>query len=64
MSLKNFLETKRSKKDLEIVLEVIQDFKSYESEEEWALHSFESWQKLEQLEGYLEKLLQKNLKED
>ncbi len=57
MSLIDFIKTKRSKEDLKIALEVLTEFKSNESHEEWALTPFMAWAKLEQLEEYLEHLV-------
>lgn len=53
----DFLRTKRPKRELAVALEVIQEFKSGESAEEWLGISFAAWAKLEQLEEYLEHLV-------
>ena len=55
--IEDFLKTKRDKKDLKIALEVIREFKSHESREEWLAYPILTWVKLEKLEGYLEELL-------
>lgn len=61
----DFLKTTRSKEDLQIVLEVLQEFKNNESTEEWLMIPFEAWIKLEQLEEFLEYMVnEKPLKED
>lgn len=51
-----FLNTKRSVKDLKIALAVLREFKKCESNEEWLFHAFATWQKLEQFEDYLKVL--------
>ncbi len=61
----NFLKTKRDKKDLLIALEILQEFKKNENQEEWLSIPFIAWAKLEQLEEFLEHLVNgKKLKED
>lgn len=61
----DFLKTKISKKELETTLKVIKEFKSCESSEEWMMISLSAWVKLEQLEEYLEYLVNgKKLDED
>ena len=61
----DFLKTKRSKDDLKIALEVLREFKSNESTEEWAMTAFAAWAKLEQFEEYLSHLVEGHpLKED
>jgi hypothetical protein len=60
--LEDFLKTKRDKGELKIALEVIRDFKSYESPGEWLHVPFLAWRKLEQLEEYLV-FLTKDLKQ-
>jgi len=53
----DFLKTKRSKKKLRDTLDVIIEFKRHENEIE-ALHiPHQAWAKLEQLEEYLEHLV-------
>jgi hypothetical protein len=49
----DFLKTTRSKDELKHALEVLREFKSHESQEEWAMTPFASWAKLEQLEEFL-----------
>jgi len=58
-----FLDTTRSKDELKIALSVIEEFKGKESEVEWASFSFESWQRLEQLQDYLRLLTGIDVKE-
>lgn len=52
----DFLKTKRSKKDLEVALSVLREFKSCESMDEFLGISLGAWAKLEQLEEFLEHL--------
>jgi len=54
--LDDFLKTTRSKNDLRLCLEILKEFKGHESDEEWAMHPFITWEKLEQFEEYLENL--------
>jgi len=54
----NFLKTKRSKEDLKIALEILREFKSNESTEEWAIVPFEAWAKFEQFEEFLAHLVE------
>ncbi len=54
----DFLKTKRSKKDLKIALSVLRDFKQCESTQEWLMISFGAWAKLEQIQEYLEHLVE------
>jgi hypothetical protein len=54
--LKDFINTKTSKDKLKIALEVIQEFKECESNEDICL-SCESWYVLEMLEGQLQELI-------
>lgn len=49
----SFLETNRPKKELKLALEVIREFKDYESRHEWLHIPFVAWTKLEQLEEFL-----------
>ncbi len=61
----DFLKTKTSKEDLKIALKVLKEFKSFESQREWALNPFSVWIKLEQLEEFLAYLVDgKDLEED
>ena len=55
----DFLKTKRSKKELKIALDVLKEFKNCESEEEWMTIMFAAWIKLEQLEEFLEHIINK-----
>ena len=54
----NFLKTDRSKEELKIALEVLHEFKKCESIDEWASIPFVAWVKLEQLEEFLEHLVE------
>lgn len=56
MALNDFLKTARTKEDLKLCLDIINEFKNCETKEEWLFQSFESWQKLELLVTYLEGL--------
>ena len=49
----DFLETKRSRGELRIVLSVLREFKEMESGAEFAHSSFRTWEKLEMIEEYL-----------
>ena len=61
----DFLNTKRPKKELQIVLETLQEFKSCENQEEWLGIPFAAWAKLEQLEEFLSYLINNtSLKDD
>jgi hypothetical protein len=61
----DFLQTKLSKAELKSALDVLREFKEGESNEEWLMVPFAAWAKLEQLEEYLEFLVEgKELKED
>jgi hypothetical protein len=53
----DFLFLNIPKKDLKITLSVIKKFKNCESVDEWLYISFIAWEKLEQLEEYLEYLV-------
>lgn len=52
-----FLETERTKEELNTALDIIKEFKEKESEREFMQFSCESWQRLEQLEEYLKLLI-------
>ena len=61
----DFLKTTRSKEELKLVLEVLREFKAGENEEEWLAIPFLAWAKVEQLQEYLEHLVEgKDLKAD
>lgn len=53
----DFLKTKRPKDELKIVLEVLKEFKGYETMSEWEKTNFMEWAKLNQLEEFLEYLV-------
>jgi hypothetical protein len=53
----DFLKTNRSKDDLRAALEVLREFKSCESEDEYSWVPFAAWAKLEQLEEFLAHLV-------
>lgn len=53
----DFLKTTRTKDELKAALDVLREFKSNESTEEWASIMFASWAKLEQLEAFLAHLV-------
>lgn len=61
--LLEFLKTKRTKEELNIVLDILKEFKGHESTEEWVFCSFESWVKLEQFEDYLRLLTGREIEE-
>lgn len=64
-AITDFLKTRKSKSDLRIALAVLRDFKSCESNREWAAVPFAAWAKLEQLEEFLAHLVEgKPLKDD
>ena len=54
----DFLYTKQSVTDLRTVLNVVREFKAGESLDEWTTISFDAWAKLEQLEEFLEYLVE------
>ena len=61
----DFLKTKTSKQDLSVALKVLREFKSCESKEEWLEIQFAAWAKLEQLQEFLEHLVEdRELEED
>ena len=53
----DFLKTTRTKDELKTALDILREFKSNESTEEWASIMFSSWVKLEQLEEFLAHLV-------
>lgn len=55
----DFLKTKRNKAELKVALDVLKEFKGCESQHEWLMISFAAWIKLEQLEEFLEHLVNK-----
>ena len=62
--LSKFINTKRDKSELATALAVIREFKDNEDTDEWANNPFITWQKLEQLEGYLSHLVDGKKLED
>lgn len=54
----DFLKTLRSRAELETALAVLREFKANESEEEWLGIWFSAWVKLEQLQEFLEHLVE------
>lgn len=61
----DFLKTNRSKADLEIALTVLREFKENESAEEYFGIWFMAWAKFEQLQEFLEHLVEgKKLQQD
>lgn len=61
--LLEFLKSKRTKEELNLALDILQEFKKHQSQKEWAFCSFESWVKLEQFEDYLRLLTNRELEE-
>ena len=57
MAIIDFLKTERDKFELRSALEVLKEFKSNESHNEWQVIDFCARAKLEQLEEYLEYLV-------
>jgi len=57
MPITDFLTLNIPKDKLSTALEVLQKFKEQESTEEWLQIPFDAWAKLEQLEEYLEHLV-------
>lgn len=53
-----FLKTPRSKDELATALAVILEFKQCESDNEWLFVPFAAWAKLEQLQEFLEHLVE------
>ena len=65
MPIIDFLKTSIDKEELKIALKVLKEFKSNESVEEYMFVSFSNWTKFEQLEEFLEFLVnEKPLKKD
>lgn len=61
----DFLRTQRPKNELAAALAVLCEFKDCESAEEWVAIPFAAWTKLEQLQEFLEHLIEgEPLKED
>ena len=54
----DFLKTKRTKEELATALAVLREVKECESNEEWLSIMFAAWAKLEQLQEYLEHLVE------
>lgn len=54
----DFLKTPRSKEELKCALEVLREFKGHESHDEWYSIPSAAWAKLEQLEEFLEHLVE------
>ena len=57
MAITDFLKTNKDKHELKIALDVLKEFKDCESTEEWLQIFFSAWAKLEQLEEFLEHLV-------
>lgn len=57
MKITDFLKTKRSKEELTIVLQVLNEFKQCENIDEWLQIPFMAWAKLEQLREFLDYLV-------
>ena len=53
----DFLKTKRSIDELKVALDVLHDFKKCESSKEYLGTWFSAWAKLEQLQEFLEHLV-------
>jgi hypothetical protein len=65
MAITDFLDTNRAAPDLRVALEVLREFKAGENDEEYLATPFQAWVKLEQLEEFLEHLVEgKPLRED
>jgi predicted transcriptional regulator len=65
MAITDLLNTTRSKDDLRVALEILREFKQNESADEYLSIMFSAWVKLEQLEEFLEHLVEnKPLKAD
>jgi hypothetical protein len=58
MAITDFLKTTRPIDELNTALEIIREFKSNESDEEYLLIHFAAWTKIEQLEEFLEHLVE------
>ena len=54
----DFLNTTRTNEELKTALELLREFKAGESQEEWLSLPFATWTKLEQLEEFLEHLVE------
>lgn len=53
----DFIKTTKTKEELRIALDVLREFKENESTEEYLSIMFSAWVKLEQLEEFLEYLV-------
>lgn len=53
----DFLKTPTSKEKLAVALEVLREFKTHESDHEWAVRPFIAWMMFEMLEEYLDHLV-------
>jgi len=61
----DFLNTKRSPEELALALEILKEFKRCESQEEYLGIYFSAWAKLEQMQEFLEHLVNgEELKDD
>ena len=56
--LVDFLKTKRTKEELTLTFDILNEFKKCESSTEWGFHPFESWKRLEQFQDYLALLIE------
>lgn len=59
MAITDFIKSSRSEADLRTALEVIREFKECENQEEWLAIPFVAWVKLEQLQEFLEHMVEK-----
>jgi hypothetical protein len=58
MAITDFLNTQTPKEKLASALEVLREFKTGESQEEWIAVPFSAWAKLEQMEEFLAHLVE------
>jgi hypothetical protein len=65
MAITDFLQTNKTKEELATALSVLKEFKNGENNEEFMMIPFLAWSKLEQLEEFLEYLVnEKELAKD
>ena len=61
--LLDFLKTSRSKDELKLCLDILEEFKDKESSTEWLMCPFITWSKLEQFQDYLRLLTDTDVSE-
>lgn len=61
--LLDFLKTSRTKDELKLCLDILQEFKDKESQGEWLMVPFMAWSKFEQFQDYLRLLTDTDVSE-